>query len=439
MDREIVLERSGDVIHLILRHCRGPFTAKVLADRLHLVEVDPPANGGSKEFAKGPNGNGNHGGNGHNGSRHEPRNGWRKSGLRIGQYYELHPDSQDAEAHALLPSSLLGEIGRAAGDLHIPVIDAADLAVAAPAEVNRATAAGFKAIASAKNAAVIRKVMGGFAASLVLVALAGAAGVLAWRTWSREEIAPSELVARTGEPSPPPTGLVGRMRLQVLARGIRIPLGGILFVSSNKLVLADGGFVAVEGAGDLHALAPLAAEANALPVIEARIARDANGGPVISVDRIRCGRSVFAKSGTVLPIATLEPSLATPARAEVPRSPKSFRIVSELRFDRSREIQSLVGKRISVTGRLTFEDSRRVVRLANGTGLVLTPLPVDSHVEPFLAGLVGDPEEIQFDLILQRMLPWTNRVPTESRKQTQIAGEARVMSISAQSLFLKDY
>jgi len=37
------------------------------------------------------------------------------------------------------------------------------------------------------------------------------------------------------------------------------------------------------------------------------------------------------------------------------------------------------------------------------------------------------------------MLPWESRNPAESRKQTRIAGEARVLSISAQSLFLKDY
>jgi hypothetical protein len=225
----------------------------------------------------------------------------------------------------------------------------------------------------------------------------------------------------------------------MLARGIRIRCGDVLFLSANKLVLADGGFIAIEGAGDLRALSSLAAQEKALPMIEARVSRAAGAAPAISIDRIRCGKSIFAESGILLPIAGLMPSRGTPARAEEPRSPKSFRIVSDLRFDQNRQIQSLVGKRISVAGRLAAEDSRRVVRFANGTGLILTPLPLESNVEPFLAGLVGDPEEIRFDIILERMLPWANRNPTESRKLTQIAGEARVMAISAQSLFLKDY
>jgi len=432
MDREIVLERSGAAIHLVLRHCRGPFTAKVLADRLHLIEVDPPTNGGSRESSNG------HKGNGPNGSTDKPENGWRKSHLKVGQYYELHPDSVDAEVHALLPPSLLAQVGQAGRDLHIPVIGDPGLIAVAP-EVYPASVADLKVGGWGKLAALIRKVVGGLVTGLVLLALVATAGLLAWRTLTREEITMSELVVRTREGSPPPASPVRRIHDQMLTRGIRITFREVLFLNSTKLVLADGGFVAIQGAGDLRDLAPLAAQKKALPVIEARISRAASGEPTVSVDRIHCGGSVFARSGTVLPIAALQPSMATPARAAEPRSAKSFRILSELRFDRSRQIQSLLGKRISVAGRLTVEGPRRVVRLANGTGLILTPLPLDSHLEPFLAGLVGDPEEIQFDLVLERMLPWESRNPAESRKQTRIAGEARVLSISAQSLFLKDY
>ena len=83
--------------------------------------------------------------------------------------------------------------------------------------------------------------------------------------------------------------------------------------------------------------------------------------------------------------------------------------------------------------------AQRVLRLANGTGIALAPLTKGSRVEPFIAGMAGDKTEVQVDMVFERAFPWRNpKNPAEARETTRIAGMGRVLSVSADGLFLTD-
>jgi hypothetical protein len=235
-------------------------------------------------------------------------------------------------------------------------------------------------------------------------------------------------------------------------RNVAVPLINVLFFTETKLVMADGAFVAIDGAGDLRGLAELAAREKSPPIIEARIGPTfseafsgagsdldgANAGG-LPLKRIRSGRTTFTETGTLRPIALLTPSTGRPARSQKPDGDEVYRIVTDLRFDERRTFTPLVGRRISLRGRIVAETSGRVLRLANGTGVALAPLPTESHVEPFLAGMAGDETELQVDLVFERAYPWRNsQAPAESREATRIAGLGRVVAVSADGLYLTD-
>jgi hypothetical protein len=208
----------------------------------------------------------------------------------------------------------------------------------------------------------------------------------------------------------------------------------------SKLVLADGSFVAIEGAGDLRQLLPLAQAEQAEPVIETAAWPPSPAGEFagLPVDRIRCGKVIFCRGGTLRPLALLTPSTHGPQRS-LERESDGFWVVNNLRYDDGRRLLRLAGQRLSVGGRVTTEGPDRVLRLENGTGVLLAPHPAGSRVEPLLAGLADGGTAVQVDLVFERMLPWRNaKYPDASRQETKIAGVGRVVSVSIESLFVTD-
>jgi hypothetical protein len=424
MNQEITLERCGDAIHLIYRHYRGSFYGNLLGNRLRLTGVDPPANGN---------------GNGHQATG---SNGHAMKGLALGQYYQVQIAGEDGEMHALVPESQLADVQQAVvHDLHIPVAAGVELF---PPDVT-------PALEEEKEGRSAGQTLGLILGSLFVLAVLGAAGFVVWRSVAHEDLAMAAFITRM-EASPPsaaaPGGLGNAIGKWAEARNVRIPLANVLFLTESKLVLADGAFVAIEGAGDLRALAPLAEKEGAVPLVEARFGptlaevvsgSDAAAARALPLKRIRCGGTTFAETGTIKPIAILTPSTGKPVRSAKPARDEGYRIVTDLRFDERRTFASLIQSRISLRGRIVTEESGRVLRLANGTGVALAALPDGSRVQPFLAGIAGDKSEIQVDLVFERAFPWKNaKHPAESREATRIAGMGRVLSVSADGLFLTD-
>jgi hypothetical protein len=423
MNQEITLERCGDAIHLIYRHYRGSFYGNVLGNRLKLTGVEPPTNG---------NGNGNghvaKGGNGH-----------AVKGLAPGQYYQVQTAGDDGEMHALLAESQLADVQQAVvHDLHIPVAAGAELF---PPDVPPALEEEERRSAGQ----IVGLIVGG----LFVLAVLGAAGFVVWESVGHEDLTMAAFITRVeaAPPAPAASGLGNAIGQWAAAANVRIPLANVLFLTETKLVLADGAFVAIEGAGDLRGLAPLAEKEAAVPTLEARLGptladvvsgSDPATGRGLPLRRIRCGGTTFAETGILKPIAILTPSTTKPARGATARD-EGFRIVTDLRFDERRTFAPLVQSRISLRGRIVAEESGRVLRLANGTGVALASLPDGSRVEPFLAGIAGDKTEVQVDLVFERAFPWKNaKHPAESREGTRIAGVGRVLSVSAEGLSLTD-
>jgi hypothetical protein len=282
--------------------------------------------------------------------------------------------------------------------------------------------------------AVMRTILG----VLSILAVAGAGVFLGWRQLTREEIPMGQCMTRAM--APPAPGAGAAIQRWALARDVSIPLRGVLFLGESKLVLADGSFVAVEGAGNLRDLLPLAQAEKVEPMIQTAAWPLSPMGEFapLPIDRIRCGKAIFSRGGTLRPLAILNSSTHRPERS-AQREPDHFWLVSDLRYDDHRGLRKLVGQRISVNGRVTIEGPDRVLRLTNGTGILLQPLPATSRVEPFLAGLASDDTPVQVDLEFERALPWRNaKQPEASRQETRIAGVGRVCSVSVESLFLTD-
>jgi len=444
MNQEILLERRGNAIHLVYRHFRDPLAAYMLGHQLELTEVAPPGTDGGKELPEtnGHATNGQPGGSGQGaGDGHHPRSEGSSDGdfipgLHCGEYYQAPLETGDNELHALVPLSRVTEVEQAVRTWHVPVVEGADLLSEAGTAETHAPAP--EVVPEAVPARSMARIGGAILLVLSLLALAGALVFLGWRTLSREEITMASCMARATEA--PAEGTGAALRRWALARPVSIPLRQVLFLGETKLVLADGSFVAIEGAGDLRTLLPLAKAENQEPVIETAAWPPSPAGefPVLRVDRIRCGQAIFSRAGTIRPLAVLTPAMHRPDRSPK-RQPESFWLVNDLRYDDSRRLARLAGQRISVSGRVTIEGQERVLRLGDGTGVRLAPLPAGSRVEPFLSGLANDNPELQVDLVFERVLPWRNAAhPTESRQQTQIAGVGRVISVSVESLVLAD-
>jgi hypothetical protein len=413
MNSEIMLERCGDAVHLIYRHFHGSFPGTFLGNRLRLKEVEVPVDGHA------------------NGHQTQASGGHAVEGLELGQYCLIHPESNDSEMHALLPASQLGDVQQAVvHDLHIPVTVGSELF---PPDIPPAGDSAGEASPSRVRA----RLLGAFLALAIL----SASGFVLWRLIAPEELPMAALIARMEAPTP--ANRFDQVLRRWGGRNVRIPLRDVLFLSETKLVLADGAFVAIEGAGDLLALGAMAGAQGSVPVIEARLGAtfglDPDAVLALPLKRMRCGRTTFAQTGTLKPIAILAPSTERPSRTRERNAPDQFRIVGDLRFDDRRTFEPLLDERISLRGWIAAEGSRRVLRLANGTGVALVPLPAGSRVEPFLAGIAGDKTEIEVDLILERAFPWKNRQdPAESRQASRIAAVGRVVAVSADQLFLTD-
>ncbi|HWN81793.1 MAG TPA: hypothetical protein VNM87_06840, partial [Candidatus Udaeobacter sp.] len=345
----------------------------------------------------------------------------------------------DGELHALLPMSQLDEVGEAIDTWGVPVTEGADLLASAAAVSRPAPKVAPEPMVAPEAAPPRSRVsVGGVLFGLSLLVTIGGAAFFGWRTLSHEEITLARSISRAA--APPAGGTWAAIQRWALARDVSIPLRQVLFLGESKLVLADGSFVAIEGAGDLRRLLPLAQAEQTEPVIETASWPPSPAGKFagLPVDRIRCGKVIFSRGGTLRPLAILTPSTHGPQRS-LRRESDGFWVVNDLRYDDGRRLLRLAGQRLSVGGRVTTEGPDRVLRLENGTGVLLAPLPAGSRVEPLIAGLAGDGTAVQVDLVFERMLPWRNaKYPDASRQETKIAGVGRVVSVSVESLFVTD-
>jgi hypothetical protein len=212
---------------------------------------------------------------------------------------------------------------------------------------------------------------------------------------------------------------------------VRYEIRDVLFLDRNRILVGDGHLVAIEGTGDLKPLVAMAMEAKLAPQVAARAA-----GGKVAIERITVGKQVFLEGGSLERLARFDVRTGTPRRSRNPRD-DSFLLVESLPIERTAALKPLLGARISLAGTIVLEGDRRVLRMADGAGVVLNPLPVGSRLEPFLAAFAGEPSTVQLDLVLTQLYKWVDpKTPARSRQAGRLAGEADVYSASAQSFDL---
>jgi hypothetical protein len=394
MNRELRVRRHGDAFRIVCYDdYMGAFDGRVLSRELGLAEIPPPA-----------------GGNGSN-------------GLAVGQCYLLPLTRHRQELHAVITPEQLAIVADLVRELHFPVTEGADLFPAlegpepgsAPGEIEAGTVAPRRRRRAGPLAI--------FAAAIGTAALVVAPRHLG----DHHETLPAGTVFARAAVAPRAQGALERLLDPDHSAEVRLEIQGLRFIDRNRLIFEDGTFAALDGVPDLGPLADLAASANLAPVVDARA-----GEGKVMIEEVRVGKTVFARGGELRRIAQLAPSAREPARSRT-ASDHAFLLVSSLPHDRAAAIRPLLGQRISLSGRVQNESGHRVLRLAGGSGVLLTPLPAGSPVELLLAAFTGDPAELEVDLVLRRILPWENRKdPALSRRASRLVAEAEVLSASAQ-------
>jgi hypothetical protein len=241
-----------------------------------------------------------------------------------------------------------------------------------------------------------------------------------------QAVSASTLMARAEQP------LIPQGRLAWLvdpdhADQVRLALRGVRYIEAQRLILADGSYVELLGAGDLRAHFEQARELRLAPHLDARI-RDGR----IRVERLAAGERDLWTGGELVRHAWLGASDPQPARSHH-GSDRVFAVVRSIPFDDRSVIEGLVGRRISVSGRLERCGERLVLRLDGGTGIRLA-MPAAERLRRCLAAFEEPPVELRVDLVLGGVAPWRDRQHPEcSRGTTRIIGEAEVYSLSAQS------
>jgi hypothetical protein len=108
-----------------------------------------------------------------------------------------------------------------------------------------------------------------------------------------------------------------------------------------------------------------------------------------------------------------------------------YRWLKQAQHDESRSFEALVGRPISVEGRVVQEDGRYVVR-TEGFGMALQPLPLGAETGRLLEFLESREVNGIVDGVFEQMYPWRSDDPRRSRRDNRILGEMSVHVVQAQ-------
>lgn len=413
MKRELSIERRDDHFHLRFHKYMGPWEGHQIEHVLDLEEVEPPPDGEHYEQVLGPN-----------------------------QAYMWHEMSPDPELHALVTADRLETLAAFVRDRDVTVIEGAELLPEPPAqahvhyEVKDDTPDGsYVALIEKRHASVWERgpkaVIGALSVRLIPALLIVFVIVVASRHYGDKSSAVSidEFFARAQRPAVE-QGFVDGLLSPDFSHLVRNEIRSVSFASGNRMLLGDGNYLVFDGVTEVMPWLNCASMNRTPITIEASTA-DA----VVRVLNVRCGGNIVGRDLTMRRIAKLPPGDTQPPRT-ASRTADTYRILDTMPVgsDDGALLEDYVGDRLSLTGVLANEDSRLVLRASDGSGVVIetrTPAP---KMRTFLEVFTGDPGPVTVDFEFQRVYPWTDRQDaTRARESTRLAGEALLLSASAQN------
>ena len=404
MHKELAVEAREGLFKVVCRNFMGRYEARAIGDRLGLNEIKAPADG--------PGDN----------------------GLKDGEYFAWDVMSHHPELHALVAGERLGDVAEMARDFHMHVTAGKELLpeVAVHEEVHQAGSA--VSVIEDRHKSVFQRGPKALLSAFLVRAIPAVVVLFALLVVSRhvgdhsQGVGLSTLFSRAAQPP------VEQNRLAWLidpdhSHKLRFQIRGVKFLDGNRMIFADGHFVRIDGVEELRPLFQEAQKQSVAPELYANV----ESGKVM-VERIMvAGQAFVADGGEMVRLDRFTPA-STPPRRSIHANPNMFYQMRELpAFDDGDAIKELVGQRIAVVGSITEEEGRLVLRDEEGIGFALER---SSHegMRQLLGAFTGDPAELQVDLILKSVMPWTDRRnPENSRRDTRLLGNAEVYSASAQS------
>jgi hypothetical protein len=387
---------------VIVRDFRGHFDSELIGERLGATEVAPPHPGAAR------------------------------NGLARGQYYVDRASGGHPELHCLVTEGDLATVADLARDLHVRIVAGAELLPGrrSPAP-DRHHASAIEVLEARHRPPWSRGPLALLRVAATVLVIAGVllgAGLVAVRHLGdhHQTVSASTLMVRAARP-PTQQGALQHLVDPDHADQVRLEMRGVRYVENDRLVLDDGSYVELVGAGDLRAHLERARDLGMVPHLDARL-RDGR----ILVERLAAGDRDLWTGGELVRHAWLGESDRRPARGEH-GSERVFAIVRSIPFDDRAVIAGLVGRRISVTGHLEPGEGELVLRMDGGTGIRLAT-PSGERLRRSLEVFARPPVQLRLDIVLTSVAPWRDRRhPERSRGTTRIIGDAEVYSLSAQS------
>lgn len=388
MNRELTVERRGDLFHLVFHDYMGPWEGHQIEAILDLEEVEPPDPGVSDDDVLGAN-----------------------------QAYLWHPMEFQPELHALVTEDRLPRVAQIVRDRDVEVIAGADLLPEPPAErihVDPGAGEGAESyiarIEERHRSTWDRgpkAVAGAFLLRVVPLLLVIYAIVLIGRHTGdhHEAVTLNEMVARSRTPLVHQTAWE-RWNDPDHSHLVRTQIRRILYAHGETMIVGDGDVLDFAGAGDVEPWIDRARMTSSPLVIDA-VAADGR----IHVEGIRCAGKILATDLDMQRIVHI-PGSQSPPRRDTTGAPGTFVRIEGLGEGGS--IEHLDGQCICVDGTIERVGTRRVLHTADGCEVTLDLSGCGSRLADFVDALAGRDCPVTVDL--------------------EVDGpRARVMSVSAQN------
>ena len=410
MHRELTIERRGELYHLRFHNYMGPWEGHQIEKLLDLEEVPAPPDGTSYEEV-----------------------------LDANQAYLWHAMDFDPDLHALVTEDRLPRVAQIVRDRQVEVLEGKDLLPEPPAERigvevgADAEADSYVARIEERHRSSWERGPKAFLGALLLrvvplVIVVYAVIVIGRHTGDHYEAATLGQIFGRAQAPVAEASTWERWTDPDHSHLMRHEIRRVLYASGPDMILGDGHFLHFEGAQDVMPWLKQV-QSTSSPIVLETLAADGR----VTVQRVRCGNEVLATDLELERIARLAPSSRQPPQRDDLGGNGAFRRMDRIEAGEDADVASLEGAALCVEGTIESHDGRRVLRTANGAGVMLEITGAGPQLAEFLEVFTDRGEPLRVDLMLREVYPYDTRGSGPQRKDDAIVGVGRVYSASAQN------
>ncbi|GEM_PF-2433998 len=204
----------------------------------------------------------------------------------------------------------------------------------------------------------------------------------------------------------------------------------VLYSGQSDMVLPGGYRVRLEGATNIRDQFKRARKVQSAPVFKV----NAHGGKV-HVDKMMIVDEVALADIDMVFVEKMNLLKRMPERS-AKGEPGKIRRAPQFAYDDETTYKKFVGTLIAVAGKPHKEEDRWILEDKDGQWKAVLRVPAEERpLQTILELAVLGSEPMMLDIVLETTYPWKNRKnPEQSRSETQLIGEANLISASLQGL-----